>query len=481
MRREFIINISFLILANLLIKPFYIFFVERIFQNKLGTENWGMYFTLFSLSMIPQVILDLGMTSYINKGISADRGIATTRWNETALLKFFLFFVFIFFLMILSYVNGYLRVHWKIILWIGINQFLLSFILYLRAYISGLGAFRWDSFISVSDKLSFILLFYVMIGIHGIQNIYSFMLLQSISLMIPIVLAFALILSMHIAIGQLSLAFSRIKMILSKSIPYALVFILMVLFCRIEPVWISHLHPNGPYQAGIYAASYRILDAANMMGFLFAGLLLPMFSNVLGKMNRTEYQHLFSLAFGLMSSMAIFICVPIAINHSYIMTLLYHDHDIEVLSIVILQIIPLTVNYLFSTALTASGKISSMNQLFIGSILLSFIGHLACTGKYGALGAAWVCLTVQVLTSLALAYLLNKNGILSLNPTSGKNTILIFLLTWIIALTSHRWLGQGLHALIIQSFFPLILSSVFGWIPLKSSIDLIKKRDSTVS
>ena len=65
----------------------------------------------------------------------------------------------------------------------------------------------------------------------------------------------------------------------------------------------------------------------------------------------------FLLAFGLMSSMAIFISGKrIAINHSYIMTLLYHDHDIEVLSIVILQIIPLTVNYLFSTALTVSGK-----------------------------------------------------------------------------------------------------------------------------
>ncbi len=36
-----------------------------------------------------------------------------------------------------------------------------------------------------------------------------------------------------------------------------------------------------PRQAGIYAQAFRFFEAFNMLGFLMAGLLLPMFSRML--------------------------------------------------------------------------------------------------------------------------------------------------------------------------------------------------------
>src|SRR5258705_293503 len=38
---------------------------------------------------------------------------------------------------------------------------------------------------------------------------------------------------------------------------------------------LERINPNGAYEAGVYAAAYRLLDASNMIGYLFASFLLP--------------------------------------------------------------------------------------------------------------------------------------------------------------------------------------------------------------
>jgi len=43
LKREFLINISFLILINILIKPVYIFFIDARVQDTLGSEKYGLY------------------------------------------------------------------------------------------------------------------------------------------------------------------------------------------------------------------------------------------------------------------------------------------------------------------------------------------------------------------------------------------------------------------------------------------------------
>ncbi|MEZ4982584.1 MAG: hypothetical protein R2769_13575 [Saprospiraceae bacterium] len=45
MQREFNLNIIMLVAINLLIKPFFIFGIDRTVQNVVGTSEYGMYFT----------------------------------------------------------------------------------------------------------------------------------------------------------------------------------------------------------------------------------------------------------------------------------------------------------------------------------------------------------------------------------------------------------------------------------------------------
>ena len=75
MKREFLINISFLILINVLIKPFYILFIETRVQDTVGPNEYGLYFGIFNIAFILQIIADLGIQNYNSRTIARDPGL----------------------------------------------------------------------------------------------------------------------------------------------------------------------------------------------------------------------------------------------------------------------------------------------------------------------------------------------------------------------------------------------------------------------
>src|ERR1035437_3642088 len=72
MRRKFATNLLFLLAANLLVKPFWIFGVDRVVQNKVGPEVFGTYFAVFNYSFLLSIILDFGINNFNNRAISRD-------------------------------------------------------------------------------------------------------------------------------------------------------------------------------------------------------------------------------------------------------------------------------------------------------------------------------------------------------------------------------------------------------------------------
>ena len=56
---------------------------------------------------------------------------------------------------------------------------------------------------------------------------------------------------------------------------------LMTIYYRLDVLMLEII--IGPQEAGLYATSYRFFEASNMIAFLFAVLLLPIFSKLLKK------------------------------------------------------------------------------------------------------------------------------------------------------------------------------------------------------
>ena len=156
--KKFISNLFFVILINLLIKPLWIFGIDREVQNVLGAHEYGLFYTLFGFSFLFNIFLDLGITNYNNRNISQNSQLLTKHLSGIFLLRILMFLIYLAITLFLGFLWGYSSYYIKILLILSFNQFLASFTLYLRSNIGALQLFKTDSIISVLDRLILIII-----------------------------------------------------------------------------------------------------------------------------------------------------------------------------------------------------------------------------------------------------------------------------------------------------------------------------------
>ena len=196
MNREFLINIIFLVVINLLIKPFYIFGIDRTVQNVVADGEYGMYFTLFSFTYLFQIINDFGIQNFNNRNISQSRQLIDKYFPNIMVLKMLMGLIFIAVIFIVARILKF-DPQWNVLLLlVAFNWMLTSFVLYLRSNISGLGMYRTDSALSVLDKLLMILVCGVLLWspiTGGSFEIEWFALAQTFSLGVTGIVAFVIV------------------------------------------------------------------------------------------------------------------------------------------------------------------------------------------------------------------------------------------------------------------------------------------------
>ncbi len=413
MNREFLINISLLLGLNLIIKPFYIFGIERNVQLLVGTEMYGEYITLFTFTFIVQIINDFGLQNFNNRAISRRPQRLDNYFSNIIVLKIFLGLAFICTSFLVGYLLGYTSKNlWHIFFFFCFNHILISLNLYLRSNISGIGMYRTDSIISALDKTLLIGICAVLLWGNITTQAFQiewFVYAQTASLLLTALTAFFIVFKQvnHFSF-KINLRFMR--SILRSSLPYALVIFLMTLYTRIDILMIDKMLPDGDNQAGIYAAAFRLLDACNMIGFLFAGILMPMFSKLLADIKNTqvELQSLVEMSFQIIWAGVLTLAISVYFFRNEVMLFLYETATPywgEILGWLILSFIAMSGTYIFGTLLTANGSMKKMNLLFVASILINIVLNTLLISSHQAAGAAMATFFTQFFALILQIYL----------------------------------------------------------------------------
>lgn len=403
MQREFSINIFFLIGINLLIKPFFIFGIDREVQNVVGTETYGVYFALLNFTYLLQIINDFGIQNFNNREIARHNQLIDKYFSNILILKAGLGLIFLLAVFIVGQLAGYGFEYFHLLLFLALNQILVSLIFFIRSNISGLGMYRIDSILSASDKLLMIILCGILLWTPALRSNFKiewFVYSQSLALLLTALAGF-LIIKNRIRKFSIRFRLPLLLTIIKKSYPFALIVLLMTIYTRIDAVMIERLLPNGDYHAGVYGAAYRLLDASNMIGFLFASLLLPMFSMLL-KEEKTV-AHLVRHSFQMIWTGAAALSVAVFFYKNELMDLLYHESTPyfgNVLGWLMFSFIGVAGSYIYGTLLTANGSLKKMNGIFIISIFLNIGLNLWWIPEYQAQGAAVATLITQSLVFL---------------------------------------------------------------------------------
>lgn len=465
MHRDFVRHLILVIGINLLIKPFYIFGIDRTVQNIVGPEEYGQYFSLFNFVLLFQIVSDMGLQNFNNKSISEHPRSASYRLSIGLGLKTILGLLFFGAVLLVAKWAGYLSVEMSMLYWIAFNAFLVSMILFLRTFISGQGFYRLDSVLSALDKLVMIIIIGFWLITKTDFKIIDFIYGQTIGLAITLLIVLVLVLMKSPKIDWFW-SWDTSKKLLTESLPYATVIIMMTIYTRIDSVMIERLLPDGDYQAGVYAAGYRILDAVNMIGFLTAGLLLPMFSRLRGQ--RESLWPLYRVAIVGASIISCFVTCSALIFKLEWTDLLYHDatpYWAEVFGILLLSFIPIGVGYVTGSLLTATGDIGKLIWLFAIAVVLNVVLNYFMIHSHKAYGAAIATLFTQGLVLIAQIFLVHRTQGYTFRryPRIGMVGISIIIVASIMALrqftTDMLIVGCGLG--VIGS---ILIFALYKWI-----------------
>ncbi|MEI7491246.1 MAG: oligosaccharide flippase family protein [Bacteroidota bacterium] len=403
MQRKFLTNLSLLLFLNLLIKPFWVFGIDRTVQNLVGVEAFGFYFVVFNFSFLFNILLDLGITNFNNRNIAQNHHLLSKHFSGILLMKLLLAFLYLgvtFFVAIWKYNPDQL----KLLGVLAFNQFLISFILYLRSNISGLLMFKTDSFLSVLDRMLMILFCGVLLWGHVTSTPFRiewFVYSQTAAYIFTALTALMIVVK-KARFKRLNWNWPFFLMIMKQSAPFALLVLFMTFYNRLDPVMLGLLldKAKGNEQAGIYASGFRIFDAVNMIAYLFSVLLIPVFSKMIK--HKESIEHMVKLSFTMIITPAILIALGSFFYSNELMALLYnaHLHDsAHVFQILMGGFIAVSTTYIFGTLLTANGNLKELNIIACCGLLISFSCNMFFIPKYLAIGSAYASLITQFTTA----------------------------------------------------------------------------------
>ncbi|MCX7861595.1 MAG: oligosaccharide flippase family protein [Bacteroidales bacterium] len=478
MRKFFVTNLLIVLLLNLLVKPFWIFGIDRSVQNTVGSEEYGFYFALFNFTLILNILLDLGITNFNNRNIAQHHQLLNKHLSNVLSLKLLLFVFYTVVVFSIALIIGYRGRQLYLLIFLVINQFFLSLILYLRSNLSALHLFKTDSFVSVLDRLIMIVFCAVLIWRNPFSEkftIEQFVYAQTLAYMIASAIALWIVLHKAGKI-HLHIDWQFFIVFLKQSYPYAILILLMSFYNRIDGVMLERMLENGKEQAGIYAQSFRILDAATMVAYLFGGILLPMFSRMIKE--KQDVYPLVQLSYKLIILPVILFLVVAWIYGSQIMDTLYHhndDYSTNVFRILILGLFATSTTYIYGTLLTANGNLKELNRMALITMIINIGMNLILIPRFQALGSAISAVTAQLFAAFYQIILSNKIFNFRTNYKFIAQLLLYVFFSAGIGLCCHYYISNWIVSILLIGISGLFVVVVTGILNVKMIMKFFDK------
>jgi O-antigen/teichoic acid export membrane protein len=479
LKRKFVTNLALLLFLNLLVKPIYAFGIDVGVQNAVGAAQYGNYFILLNFTLIFQIILDLGIESFSRREIARHNQLLNKYFSYILPLKLVLGIVYFSICAVIGFIMGWKGHEFGLLLVMLLNQFLASFILYCRANLGGMHMFSADSIVSVIDRFVVIVICGFLLLDPVTRNLFRIEWLvfsQTAAYLISASLAFSILFSKTETV-KFRFDIRYYQSFLKRSIPFALLFLLMATYLRIDSVLLGKMLVNGTEQAGIYAQGFRIVEILSNYGYLFTLILLPVFSKMIKQGESIE--HLTRISFALLIVPAVIIVFGCLSYRNEIMNLLYTNHvesSSDVFGILIFSFLGICITYIFGTLLTANGSLRQLNTMAFMAVIINVTLNILLIKRLGITGAAIANATTQLFTAIYQIILAKR---IFRFKTDTRYILSLALFIAIIAPVSyfmHYMDVFWVYSFTVYLLFALLLSFLLGLMKPKAIFDIVNTK-----
>ncbi len=474
---SFVTNLIFLIAINLVIKPIWVFVIDRNVQLHFGFNAYGIFYALLNITYLFNALLDLGLTNYHQREVAQNNLSFTRLFGNIFSLKWLLALVYIFVCIVFAVLWKYDLEKIKWLCWLAASQVLVSFILFLRTTFSAMQHYFLDSLISIMDKvLMIIVIGYLLFFDAANFTMQQFIIAQFAAYFLTFL--FALILVFRFKKSVEKPAFAELKNIIVQARPFTMLLLWMTIYFRLDSVLVERLSKNNPaLESGIYAAAYRLLDMVNMFAYLFSMLLFPMFNRLIAE--KKSLNNLIQLSSPLLLSVAWIVSCSVLFFHEQWFALLYHQHDLyssQVLMLVLFSFMGVSLQYIFSTAVTASGKLHLQNRAAFVAVVFNALCNFIFIPKYGAMAASAIAFITLTSMGLYNYWMAKKIFQLQLYPRK----MLLWSLWALLSLGCYFIAAQFLFSFLMQQIVLCIFCLLLGWaikvLPVKHFVNAVQEK-----
>jgi O-antigen/teichoic acid export membrane protein len=402
LKRKFLINILFLLAVSILVKAFWVLGIDRTVQNVVGETVYGSYFSLFSFSVLFTLLLDMGLSGFNNRAVSADPSRVKLYFGNVLLLRLLLTAAYFVVTLTVAFALGYGQRQITFLLVLMLNQVMASMILWLRSNISGMQYLFLDSLLSVADRLLMVLICAVLLwgGVAGGEfRIEWFIWAQTAAYFTVMCMAFIIVVRRG-GVSGVKPDSAVLRSIIVTGLPYAAVVFSMTLYWRIDSVMIERLLPDGATGAGNYAQAFRLFDALAMIPVMFGGLLLPIMTR--GLASGASISPLAAMAGRLLLAPLGIGAVTLATFPREILYLLYSspaESAVDAFRLLMITLVPVGATYIYSTVLTAAGKLKMLGAITVSGMIINIALNRILIPYVGPAGAAVTALATQALVA----------------------------------------------------------------------------------
>jgi O-antigen/teichoic acid export membrane protein len=398
-------GLTWLIGLNILIKPVWIFGIDRKVQNLVGYEAYGSYFALFNLCYLLSFIADAGLTNMVNRNLASGEKLP---FRQLLLFKTGLSILYIIAVLLIANISGINN--WQLLFYLIAVQILTSFFIFFRNVITALQLFSTDAWLSVIDKFLMIIIcgtFLYTPLLSSSFDLILFLQIQTITILLSVMVAAFIVFKKKMINAESFSLNASLKLIM----PFTLILLLMSSHTRLDGFLLERLHSDGAYEAGVYASAFRLLDAGNMIGFLAASFLVPFAAK-----NKNNKSLVSSSAISIRHVLvisAIFITAFVYFFAGWLQQLLYHSqipYHSQIFVLCILSLPAYYIIHIYSSILTAFGNLKSLIIIVALSVLINSVINIFFIPQYGALASCVAAISSQYICAL-LCYLWAKKSL----------------------------------------------------------------------
>ena len=482
-KRAFLQNIILLLSINFLIKPLYLFGVEAHIQNIVGPQDYGVYLALFGLVFLFQFLIEPGIQSFNSQNIAKSPDKLGHHLPRILGIKLALLPVFMVAVVVAFFSLGYSIDLLPMLGFIMINLFLSTTYIFLRSNIAAIGKYKTDSLLSALDKGLMLLILGIASWLPGLREHFTILWLvygQTLAYILSCLVALY-ILRKHLGGIHIAFSWSYLRDLLRWSFPYILTLVFMSIYNKSDVIMLERMLSDEGMEAGIYAAGLRFVDALNMIGYLFAALLLPMYSSHIT--NSTVLTDLLSTGLKTLAVLATIAALSLIYYGPELMPLIYTDateYYAEVLSYLMLNFVSVSIAYLYGTLLVAQGSLRSLNILLAVGAVGNLLLNAYLIPQQQAVGAAITTAVTQGLVMLGQIYLVHRLTKVELGYKIYTVVLAFGLLCALIFYGIHIAVDFSWTIRLVGSICVcLILALILRLVDPYGMLDLVKKRPTT--